>query len=324
MQEVQKFLRIVLSESNYQLQDLDTIKDDLGTLKLGFAVLQNSNSELSADSHRHRYKLKEISDTLDDQQDDIGMLKSQVGTLTSLTEKLLGKVHPCGGTGWMKVVDIDMAKPEQQCPSGWQETGYSKRTCGRVMTGGNTCNPATLTDSLPSYSHVCGRIVAYQFGGPDSFTGYTQDMSRTLTDNYVDGVALYYSTPPQHIWTFAAGTTELRTSNQRARQFCPCDRDSTDTIDIPSFVGNDYFCESQNVNYPNSGSERLRLYAEDVLWDGKDCLTSSNCCEFNRPPYFIKDLGGTTSANIVASICLNNRATISNIAVETVEIYIHE
>ena len=65
MQEVQKSLRIVLSESNYQLQDLDTIKDDLGTLRLGFAVIQHSNSELSTDSHRHRYKLKEITYTLD-------------------------------------------------------------------------------------------------------------------------------------------------------------------------------------------------------------------------------------------------------------------
>ena len=37
-------------------------------------------------------------------------------------------------------------------------------------------------------------------------------------------------------------------------------------------------------------TDRLRPYGEDILWDSEDCLSTSNCCELNRPPYFIKDL----------------------------------
>ena len=49
----------------------------------------------------------------------------------------------CGGTGgWRRVVYLDMTDPNTPCPSGWQLTAHSKRTCGKVST------PATLSSSL--------------------------------------------------------------------------------------------------------------------------------------------------------------------------------
>ena len=42
-------------------------------------------------------------------------------------------VHTCGGTGgWRRAVYLDMTDLNTDCPSGWRETGYSKRTCGII------------------------------------------------------------------------------------------------------------------------------------------------------------------------------------------------
>ena len=116
----------------------------------------------------------------------------------------------------------------------------------------------------------------------------------------------------------------MRLGSQALRRFCPCDRDPSDSIDLPDFMGSDYFCESMNEGFDNSDPGRFGIYAEDVLWDGQNCLTSSNCCEFNRPPYFVKVLPESTKENIVASICLRNNMNQANVAVEVVEIYVHE
>ena len=49
------------------------------------------------------------------------------------TEPPTDQGYTCGGTsGWRRVVFLDMTDPTHNCPSGWEETGYSKRTCGRA------------------------------------------------------------------------------------------------------------------------------------------------------------------------------------------------
>ena len=71
----------------------------------------------------------------------------------------------CGGTGgWRRVVYLDMTDNSTTCPSGWQLTGYSKRTCGRVSTGYNTCDSATFPVSGGEYTRMCSRIKAYHWG----------------------------------------------------------------------------------------------------------------------------------------------------------------
>ena len=50
IEDIHSKMKTLLSESNYQQQDLNTIKDDLGALKFGFAILQHSIKELIADS----------------------------------------------------------------------------------------------------------------------------------------------------------------------------------------------------------------------------------------------------------------------------------
>ena len=325
-----KLLETSLSESNYQLQDLNCVKDDLSLLKLGLFLLQDTNSKLSAESIRQLYYLKNLKERLESQGTSIETLVNTAETLEQLLEQCLQITqeahHPCGGSGWKKVADLDMARLTDTCPTGWTETGYSKRTCGRTTTTANSCDQTfiTATDAeLSSYSRVCGRIEAYVFGGPDGFDGYRQDTSRTLSENFMDGVTLYYGNPPAHIWTFVAGVSESPESQQQPPRFCPCDRPDA-AAHVAPYIEQDYFCESRNDPYPVSGSERLRFYADDKLWDGENCLETSNCCEQNRPPYFVKTLDGPTSEDIVASLCLKNVARGSNIAVEIMEIYVHE
>ena len=63
---------------------------------------------------------------------------------------------------------------------------------------------------------------------------------------------------------------------------CPCSKNGSWPHEIPSFVGNSYFCDSGNEygKYATDG----RVYADDPLWDGKGCGFNSTCCEFNNPP----------------------------------------
>ena len=71
-------------------------------------------------------------------------------TITSLP------VHTCGGTeDWRRAVYLDMRDPSTDCPSGWRETGYSKRTCGRASDGQYTCDSATFPVSGGEYTVMC-------------------------------------------------------------------------------------------------------------------------------------------------------------------------
>ena len=108
----------------------------------------------------------------------------------------------------------------------------------------------------------------------------------------INGVSLTHGNPRQHIWTFAAGTSETDTD----KEACPCD--TSIRINIQQFVKADYFCESGVNTSSTSG-----FHPDDPLWDGKGCITSSTYCSFNSPPYFTKRLPRPTSDSIEARLC---------------------
>ena len=226
--------------------------------------------------------------------------------------------YTCGGTGgWRRAVYLDMTDPHTTCPSGWNMTGYSKRTCGRRNSiGYYTCSSATFPVSGGEYNRICGRMKAYQWGGTLAFYNYHNRLVTTIDGAYASGVSVTHGTPRNHIWTFVAGESE---SNPTWPSVCPCD--TTSTIRIPPFVRNDYFCES-GVNEPWGGSRHRTLHSNDTLWDGEDCLPSSTCCSQHNPPYFTKQLPTTTTDDIEARICLYYPLQYVNIAVELVELYV--
>ena len=144
----------------------------------------------------------------------------------TLTEQIINNSGglKCGGTwGWRRVVYLDMTDPNTNCPSGWNMTGYSKRTCGRSSNSIHSCDSVFFLVSGEPYSQVCGRIRAYQYGAPDVFNGYNHDGQTTIDSTYVSGVAVMYDSPRQHIWTFANGAVENYTATVSQGSICSCD-----------------------------------------------------------------------------------------------------
>ena len=281
-------------------------------------MFQNINANLVQLKHLAISQIREASSLradLSSLNDSVSNLTHQLETIQGYVEQL--PVYTCGGTGgWRRVVYLDMTDPSTTCPSGWNMTGYSKRTCGRASGGLDTCDSVTFPVSGGEYSRVCGRIKAYQWGGTDGFWNYHHGYVTTIDGAYVAGISTTHSTPRQHIWTFAAGATEGSPSEDYV---CPCD--ASHTIRVPPFVGNDYFCES-GINEPWDYSRHVTLHSNDTLWDGENCLSSSTCCSLHNPPYFVKQLPTLTTDDIEARICLYFPSSNENIAVELVELYV--
>ena len=272
-------------------------------------------ANLSSDHQEIQTNISDVQ-CMDTQQSLQVNLTHQLENIKDCLEIL--PVYSCGGTGgWRRVVYLDMTDPHTTCPSGWNMTGYSKKTCGRNNTGSLTCSSATFPVSGGEYSRVCGRIKAYQWGLTLEFHSYHYRAVTTSDGAYACGVSVTHGTPRKHIWTFVAGARE---SNPTWHEVCPCD--SARTIRIPPFVGNDYVCESGINEDWFSGGTHYILHSNDTLWDGKDCLPSSTCCSQHNPPYFTKQLPTTTTDDIEARICLYWSLQYANLAVELVELYV--
>ncbi len=148
--------------------------------------------------------------------------------------------------GWMRVANLDMTDPNQNCPDGLRmatRTEPPLRTCGRVEGPG--CVSTTYSTYGVEYSKVCGRIIGYQNSTPDAFLSYFSNRALSIDDVYVDGVNLTHGqSPRQHIWTFAGALDETLSNTL----VCPCTRpDLPYTGVVPPFIGQDYFCETGSL-----------------------------------------------------------------------------
>ena len=285
-----------------------SMSEGLSEVKTEFQEHSNKTASELAGLETNQETLDSKLDSLDTKQDT---LSSTVTTatnrlehtvLTNVTEELKKTAdyiveqlppYECGGSGgWRRVVYLNMTDPNTNCPSGWNLTSYSKRTCGKVSTSSLSCY-SVLFPVSGGYTSVCGSIRAYQYGVIDAFEAYHSGQVTTIEGAYVAGVSLTHGSPRQHIWTFAAGRSEALPT---WIDVCPCD--ASINITVPPFVGGDYFCESG----ANSGSAS-GFHPEDPLWDGQGCSSSSTCCSFNNPPYFTKQLPCPTSDHIEARLC---------------------
>ena len=221
----------------------------------------------------------------------------------------------CGRTGgWMKVANLDMKDTNQQCPSGFRLLTSPRRSCGRPGPAG--CVSTIFPVHGVEYSRVCGKIIGYQFGSPDAFYPYFVSRQISINEIYVDGVSLTHgSFPRKHIWTFADAHDENGRSSSSA---CPCTRpDLTYTGAVPPFIGQDYFCETGSRN-----AYQYIFYSEDPLWDGQGCGTQSTCCNFNKPPWFCKELPQPTRDDIELRLCADQATSDEDTPLEIVEIYV--
>ena len=231
--------------------------------------------------------------------------------------KSLLENYICNGTpGWRRVAFINMTNTSYNCPTGLNLTSYySKRTCERAHTNSGECSSTTFSVGGLSYSRVCGKIKGYQFGATIVFYTTNQD----INNQYVDGVSLTHGGPGrhQHIWTFAAGLTEAPAGYHIIRASCPCDTYVNSYI--PTFVRNNYFCES-GLHSPWNG--HLELFPADALWDGQNCIANSSCCQFNNPSWFTKNLPNSTTDDIELQLCTYFSQVDEDIPLELIELYV--
>ncbi len=200
----------------------------------------------------------------------------------------------------------------------------SVRGCGRSSPGGDTCDSATFPSAGRSYSRVCGQVNAYQKGTTDafdSFRGNDANPNPGLEDSYIDGVSLTHGTAGsrQHIWSFVAALTETDSPFEPAA-VCSCTNTNVNwPYQVPSFVGNNYFCATGN---PGPGFDLSTVYADDPLWDGEGCGPTNACCEFNNPPWFCTTLPQPTNDDIELRVCHDQEIADEDTIIALVDVYV--
>ena len=214
-----------------------------------------------------------------------------------------------GNGGWLRVAYINMTQLDATCPQGLYNYIIGGKTlCDKSHSLGGGCSSTFFSVIGLNYTKVCGQVRGYQFGWPDAFYhGYSQN----IDGYYVDGVSITHdSNPRQHIWTYAVGHDESRTDEGA----CPCSSSYT----TPSYVGNDYYCESGTANV-NANT----LYGNDPLWDGQQChYHETTCCTSPMMPWFIKQLNQLTTDDIELRMCTNEEYLDEATPIDIVEIYI--
>jgi hypothetical protein len=239
--------------------------------------------------------------------------------LNSSVVPIITRPCSCGGPGWRRAAYLNMSDPTQTCPPAWELITTPRRSCARPSDGGGgTCYSALFPTQGIQYSQVCGRIIGYQVGQPQAFVLENNNQPQTIDGPYVDGVSLTYGSPRQHIWTFANALDEYPSHYVST---CPCTKFNEQyTINIPSFVGNDYFCETGVP--PGQRYTNAFFYADDPLWDGQGCGPTSTCCTFNNPPWFCKKLPQSTNADLEVRLCSSRFVSTENTPIELIEIYV--
>ena len=210
----------------------------------------------------------------------------------------------------MRVTDIDMSRPNENCPAGFRKVTSS----GKTMCGGQSsrCVSVTFSSHGIEYSRVCGRITGYQFGTTNAFDNYIHNRG-SIDSAFVDGIVLTHGSPKQHIWTFVAGYNQYSTGANG----CPCNGNSY-SFSLPPYIDNDYFCDSGHRYTTRPPQTYL---TNDPLWDGAGCVSGS-CCTFNSPPWFCKTLPHHTTDGIELCVCMDQGLSDECVAFEIVDLYI--
>ncbi len=174
-------------------------------------------------------------------------------------------VPECGKGVWHQVGFLNMSNSEQSCPSPWVEDSNPQRSCRRQPDEAG-CNAVLFPVTGRSYTRICGRATGYDIRTNDAFSHRLSE--HTIDQAYVDGLSVTHGSPRQHIWSFAAGYN--------------CGTPP------PSFVGDNYFCERDEGR---------------AVWDGGDCTSTTDDCNFNSPPWFSVFIPNPTSDDIEARLC---------------------
>lgn len=220
-----------------------------------------------------------------------------------------------------RVAYLNMSDTGQQYPSNWTLISSPVQGCGRRNTNHRTCDSVTYSVHGHKYSHVCGRILAYQKGVAAAFYEAINGNLNNLEGAYLSGISLTHGPPDsrRHIWSFVGAAYETATS-YHTDFTCPCiNTDPSLLYQEPLFINNSYFCDTGN---PGPETSTSTFYMKDPLWDGDGCGTARTCCEFNTPPWFCKSLPQATSDDLEIRNCYAYYSSSSDTIISLVDIYV--
>ena len=131
-----------------------------------------------------------------------------------------------------------------------------KRSCRRSYQAFQTSIVPYRTYGY-NYSHVCGRIIAYQYGtteglNPVNFRGnINSNRTWSIDQRSLDGIVVTHGQPGfrKHIWSFVAASHE----DANNINSCSCMNNRSDTVQslqTPPVIGNSYFCDTGVTSGP--------------------------------------------------------------------------
>ena len=254
-----------------------------------------------------------VNETIDELLDTIQTLNQ---TLTDRLLSLESQVSRSPTTtvcnitsaNWRRIAYFDTTRGDS-CPTGLStvtNTSTGQIACGRTVNVG--CTSLQFSPN-GSYTNVCGRVRGYQFYATEAFNA-----GSPIDSPYLHGVSITHGSPRTHLWSYVAGRSEQHTNTGER---CPCARpDPTDRSRVPSFVGEDFYCESGF----SGSSEENRVAWEDPLWDGQGCFASGNqCC--NRHGWFHREIPAT-SDNVELRWCADFALNDENVVTDQLEIWV--
>ena len=220
------------------------------------------------------------------------------------------------GGGWTRIAHFNISAGDD-CPSGWTKDTQSNISFCRPPgnnPAGYLCYSTNFSTNGRSYRSVCGRARGYQKGDVWGFWGSTTTQGKTVDGSYVDGLSITHGTAPHHhIWTYAVGQFDHSSTSWG----CPCSPHRA--TKPPSYVSNNYYCESGATQNPPGGT----YYLSDPLWDGSGCSDNNNCCSEELQPWFYHNLGNSTTDDIEARICISfSTYSAGATVVDQLELYI--
>ena len=210
-----------------------------------------------------------------------------------------------------------MTESGATCPPGLSLQQYNNidhGVCGRPNPSSAGCSSTTFSTFGLNYFKVCGQVRGYQYHSPDAF----HRLSKGIDSYYVDGVSITYGQcPRKHIWTYACGIRE----NQVNTWGCPCNTGySGGNKVVSSFVGNHYYSES---GLDPGKSWTSVLYANDFLWDGKNCDShEASCCTNSTMPWFYQVLDDIIQDDIELRVCGDYGLPDEDTSLDIIELYV--
>ena len=137
-------------------------------------------------------------------------------------------------------------------------------------------------------------------------------------DLVMDGILISHSkTWKKHIWAYATGLQKNQTDVRDNTLYCPCS-DYRYNGTVPSFIGNDYYCDSGM----ESGPVRVKFYTTP-LWTGEGCTLPSFCCSHSGMPWSCKTPPVPITDYTEIRNCHNDPSSDEDTALEFIELYIH-